>query len=135
LLSQRLERAGCEIHQARGDADTLIVETAVTSASTQETVLVGDDTNLLVLLIHHAKDTRHDIFFKPEPRRMSEKDNRCWNISRLQALLPSTIADNILFLHAILGCDTTSGVFGLGKKLSTPRYNLTPGCKTRQRYS
>ena len=28
LLSQMLEQAGCEIHQARGDADVLIVQTA-----------------------------------------------------------------------------------------------------------
>ena len=51
FLSQRLEQAGCEIHQARGDTDVLIVHTALTSAAKQETVLVGDDTDLLVLFI------------------------------------------------------------------------------------
>ena len=68
LLSARLEQTGCEIHQARGDAYVLIVQTALASAAQQETVLVGDDTDLLVLLIHHAKDIRHNIFFRPESR-------------------------------------------------------------------
>jgi len=39
LLSQRLEQSGCEIHQARGDADVFIVQTALKSATEQETVL------------------------------------------------------------------------------------------------
>ena len=118
LLSQRLEQAGCEIHQARGDADVLIVQTALTSAAKQETVLVGDDTDLLVLLIYHAKNVRHNVFFRPETRRASQKGNRCWNIPAMRALLGSVVTNNIMFLHAILGCDTTSGVYGLGKKLS-----------------
>ena len=63
LLSQRLEQAGCEIHQARGDADVLIVLTALTSAVKQETVLVGDDTDQLVLLIYHANNVSHNVFF------------------------------------------------------------------------
>ena len=78
LLSQRLEQAGCEIHQARGDADVLIVQTAFTSVAKQEPVLVGDDTDMLVLLIFHAKNVKHNVFFSPESRRASQKGNRCW---------------------------------------------------------
>ena len=68
LLSQRLEQAGCKIHQTRSDADVLIVQTALTSAVKQETVL-------LVLLIYHAKNIRHNVFFRPETRRASQKEN------------------------------------------------------------
>ena len=117
FLSQRLEQARCEIHQARGETDVLIVQTALTSAVKQETVLVGDDTDLLVLLIYHAMNVRHNIFFRPEIRRASQKGNRCWNIPAMLSLLGSVVTDNIMFLHAIHGCDTTSGVYGLGKKL------------------
>ena len=73
LLSQRLEQAGCEIHQARGDADIFIVQTALTSAAMQESVLIGDDTDLLVLLIYHTKNDRHNVIFRPETRRASQK--------------------------------------------------------------
>ena len=73
LLSQRLEEAGCDIHQA----DVLIVQTASTSAANQETVLVGDDTDLLVFLIYHAKNVRNNVLFRPKTRRASQKGNRC----------------------------------------------------------
>nr|XP_054767556.1 uncharacterized protein LOC129274841 [Lytechinus pictus] len=55
LLSKRLERAGCVTIHARNDADVLIVTTAVESARVIDTILVGDDTDLLVLLIFYAE--------------------------------------------------------------------------------
>ena len=36
----------------------------------------------------------------------------------MRALLGNDVTNNILFLHAILECDTKSGVYGLEKKLS-----------------
>ena len=104
--------------QARGDADVLIVQTAIAAAAHAETVLVGDDTDLLVLLIYHESNIAHNIYFRPEHKRGSEKASKCWNISEIRSLLGNVVVKNILFLHAILGCDTTSGVYGLGKKLS-----------------
>ena len=47
-LSDNLERAGCSVDNAKDDADVLIVLTAVASARHNETVLIGDDTDLLV---------------------------------------------------------------------------------------
>ena len=113
MLSQRLEEAGYEIHRARGDADVLIVQAASTSADNQETVLVGNDTDLLVLLIYHAKNVRHNVLFRPKTRRASQKGNRYWNIPAMLALLGSVVTNNNMFLHAIHGFHTTSGVYGL----------------------
>ena len=53
-LSDKLERAECITDHAKHDADVLIVQTAIASARTKDTVLVGDDIDLLVLLLHHA---------------------------------------------------------------------------------
>ena len=39
---------------AKDDAGVLTVQTAVASAMRNETVLIGDETDLLVLLLHHA---------------------------------------------------------------------------------
>ena len=55
----------CEIYQVRENADVLIVQTVLTSIAKQETVLVGDDTDLLVHFIYHAKNVRHNVFFRP----------------------------------------------------------------------
>ena len=54
MLSEELAKKNCETHHASGDADLLIVQKAVQSATSCNTVLVGDDTHLLVLLCYHA---------------------------------------------------------------------------------
>ena len=126
LFSQRLEQAGCEIHQARGDADVLIVKTVLTSAAKQDTV---------VLLIYHAKNVMHSVFFRPETRRVSQKGNKCCNIPAMRSVLGSVVTNNIMFLHAILGCDTTSAVYGWAGNYQSQISNLTVSSKIRQRFS
>jgi len=53
LLSDDLQRQ----HNDVLHADVLIVETAIACANTKDTVLVGDDTDLLVLLCSRAGPT------------------------------------------------------------------------------
>ena len=88
------------------DADLLIVQKAVESASSMETVLVGDDTDLLVLLIHHVPLESKDIFFASERKKNSK--GRVWNIKKVKAGLGPLLCKHILFSHTVLGCDTTS---------------------------
>ena len=44
----------------------MIVKKKVDTAESIDTILVGDDTDLLVLLIFHARHQGKDIFFVPE---------------------------------------------------------------------
>ena len=74
-----LEKCNCKIYHATGDADLLIVQKAVQSAVTNKTVLVGEDTDLIVLLCYHANLDSHDLFFHPEPKRNMKKAH-VWNI-------------------------------------------------------
>ena len=62
LLSDDLQRQQNDVLHARADADVLIVETAIACANTKDTVLVGDDTDLLVLLCSRAGPTSHNLF-------------------------------------------------------------------------
>ena len=80
-----------------------------------KTTLVGDDTDLLVLLCFHVKEDSCEVFFKPEIRSGTKKSPRCWNIKYVQMVLGRVVCNNLLFAHAILGCDTTSRVFSTGK--------------------
>ena len=96
----------------------MIVETTVQSAKSCETTLVGDDTDLLVLLCFHVKEDSCEVFFKPEVRSKTRKSSRCWNIKYVQRALGRAVCNNMLFAHAILGYDTTSGVFSMGKGLA-----------------
>ena len=53
------------VDSAKQDADVLGVQTTVASAQTKHTILVGDDTDLIVLL-HHAAMDANNIFLSPE---------------------------------------------------------------------
>ena len=117
LLNDNLERAGCITYHATGDADVLIVQVAVESAKTNDTIIVGDDTDLLVLLLHHVDLTSHRVIFAPEPKTNSMK-NKILDIHVAKVILGLEVCSSILFVHAVLGCDTTSRVFGLGKGLA-----------------
>ena len=64
-LGNNLQAAGCEVFHASSDADVLIAQKAIEMANEQNTVLVGDDTDLLVLLLHHSIITSKDLFFCP----------------------------------------------------------------------
>ena len=113
--------SGCLMLQAEGDADVLIVETAVDSAVTHPTVLVGDDTDLLVLPCSHMKVDGNDLYFRPEPKANS-RESRVWNMLKVKAELGPAVCRNVLCLHAILGCDTMSRPCGIGKAASLKKY-------------
>ena len=120
MLSRELEN-NCKTYHASGDADLLIVQKAVQSATTSNSVLIGDDTDLIVLLCYHAKLESHDLFFRPEPKKNTKK-LRTWNIKATKEKLGQDICSNILFIHAILGCDTTSHLYGIGKGTSLSKF-------------
>jgi hypothetical protein len=64
LLGDLLERDGHHVEHANGDADLLIVETSIAAAQkapNKHTVLVADDTDILVLLSWHTKPTTPSI--------------------------------------------------------------------------
>ena len=69
LLGEQLSKNNCIVYYAKADADFLIVQKAVEIAEHSNTVVVGDDTDVLVLLIYHAKLIRNEIFFIPEPKK------------------------------------------------------------------
>ena len=63
FLGTKLTNQGCQVFYDQTDADLLIVQKAIESASSMDTVLIGDDTDLLVLLLHHLPQYGKDIFF------------------------------------------------------------------------
>ena len=99
----------------QGDANALIALKVVESAQSQPTNLMGSDTDLLVLLIHYY-NAGNQLWFKAEPKKKSAP--RTWNLVEVRESLGNTICMHILFIHAILGCDTTSSVHGIGKGAS-----------------
>ena len=81
-----------------------------TMANRRSVVVVGDDTDLLVLLLHHLSPRHHVIFLQTASKIL--------NIRMLQDHLAPDLTVSLLFLHAVTGCDTTSRSYGIGKVMA-----------------
>ena len=112
-LGDDLQATGCQIFYASSDADVLIAQKTIESASVQDSVLVGDDTDLIVLLLYHSNPTGKGLFFAPEPKKNAKQ--QVWDLKQAKRDIGPFVCKHILFLHALLGCDTTSRLFGIGK--------------------
>jgi len=56
MLGECLMGDGFSVHHANDDADFLIVETAIELAKAETVTVLGEDTDLLVLLLHHYRN-------------------------------------------------------------------------------
>ena len=112
LLSETLMKLGFQIHHAKDDADCLIVKTTPDVAASSTTVLIGEDTDILVLLLYHVTDNHHGVYFMPSGRKA-----KLWDIKTARAKIGTETCKRLLFAHAISGCDTTSMMMNIGKSL------------------
>lgn len=72
-LSAELKKSSVLTKHAKQDADLLIVQTAVAASRNQTVVVVGDDTDLLVLLCFHASVDKFSIYFRSEMKTNAKK--------------------------------------------------------------
>ena len=79
MLTHCLQLAGCLTEHPKEDGDLLIVQTAVQSAATKNTVIVADDTDLVILLCYYA-DPDGFALFRQCSTRGTTKKNRIWDI-------------------------------------------------------
>lgn len=110
-LITKLTSEGFTVKQASEDADTLIVNTAIEeSFKTDSVTIVGEDVDLLVILTALAGSNNNIHFLK---QGKGNTENKLYTQSSMK--YGSVIKDNILFLHAFSGADTTSAFYKKGK--------------------
>ena len=111
MLKDKFKAADIHTKQAQEDADTLIITTAMDLAQHHSSaVIVGEDIDLLVNMIGRCRHIHSNVYFlKPGKGIVSPL------IFSPDCKLDQSIANNILFLHAMGGCDTTSASFKVGK--------------------
>ena len=131
ILQKKFEQNGITTRESYGDADVLIVQTAIERAGAGESVvMVTDDTDNLVILLHHWKSWMADIFFSTKCKEVlnqstSSSSNTKKNEATKKNAVPMwwsirTLVDGdidircILFAHAFSGCDTTSAIHEKG---------------------
>ena len=92
------------------DADVMIVEQALDLLKNNNVCVIADDTDVFVLLLSKvSKLALYGIYLK------QPKAERLLNISSIVGLIQEEKLKQILLLHAMSGCDTTSFLFGVGK--------------------
>jgi len=121
LLMQRLTNIGHTVQQAAGDADCDIANAALTLANkNKKVVVVADDTDILVLLVYHFSSTIDNIYLSTSGKR---KVGEFICIRMVQAKIGIKVSRQVLVIHALGGCDTTSALHGKSK--STAYTKLT----------
>jgi hypothetical protein len=83
----------------------------VTMSSMKSTTLIGEDADLLVLLLYHGKVGSKDLYF-----RSDKEKPHVYHIRSSKVLLGSDVCTSLIFAHAYTGYETTSRIFGVGKK-------------------
>lgn len=118
---EHLRSCGFSVHQADSDADTLIVSVALVCASTSGDNPIGvlaEDTDILVLLLHHRKNEMKPIYFISEEKKGRGGKivgGKCLSVGNVQEKIGPDACDRLLAVHALGGCDSTSAIFGHGK--------------------
>ena len=118
MLDEALGKNNCKSFpfHASADADLLIVKKAVESAAKIDAVLVSDDRDLLILVLLCNFGVKQLVF--QTRRKIYEALEHAGCIKSAWAELCHHVLLFFFFfsfLHAILGCGTTSSLHGIGK--------------------
>lgn len=131
ILSAKMVEKGIKTKHADSDADVLIALTAIESAKTKPTVLLGEDTDLLVLLLHHADVTSNSLIFKSGNVSKVNTHIKIWDILKTKLLLGEELCTLLPLIRAISGCDTTSRMFGVSKAATLKKFGEHDFLKTQ----
>ena len=123
MLTSKMNSSNLYAIQSSGDADALIVNSTTEAAKLKSTVVVGKDTDLFMLLIHGVQLSDHSVFLTSDEK--SKTARKLWDVKYAKEVLGEEICNAILPIHALLGCDTTSRLFSIGKQVALERFRNT----------
>ena len=61
FLTEQMEKCAINVITCPGDADTEIVKVALENVSLHKTLVVSDDTDIAIMLLHHVKSGGKDL--------------------------------------------------------------------------
>ena len=110
MRSGRLQAIGFMTEQSKGDADTLIVKSAISYAQDGRSIItMAEDTDILVLFMDHWREGMGNMVFGTDIKKNKKRSKTFfWCISEL--IQSTTQQETLLFAHAWSGCDTTSAI-------------------------
>ncbi len=118
LLGSELEKeSDIQVLHSSSDADYDIVQSACTMSASKSVVVVGEDTDLLILLLYHyTREDHKDMYMQTATKLI--------NLHVMQDTIGHDLAYSLLFIHSLSGCDTTSRPYGIGKVQALEKYKL-----------
>lgn len=120
LLVETLMASGVEATVALGDADVPIIQCALNKYAGEPVVVVGEDTDLLVILVALTPSTSKLFFLKPG---RGSADNKLYCSQDIQHL---SFSGSLLFIHSFSGCDTTSAIYNRSKATMVKLFQKNP---------
>ena len=84
-------------------------------AHTKPVVVVADDTDILILLQHHFRPAEHKSVYL-------QTSSKLISIEIIKRSIDPVLSKSLLFIHALSGCDTTSGSYCIGKISAMGKY-------------
>ena len=90
-----------------------IAKVGVRESLTRNTTVVGEDTDLLILLLYYIYSTSNTDFkhlFRSDTMK-NKKQNKIHDILKYRGILDHELFCHLLFVHAFTGCDTTSAFY------------------------
>ena len=91
--------------------------------------MIGEDTDLLVLLLHHKASSSQPVFLTCEEKSNMKCKPKIWDIAYAQNKLGDELCEALLDIHAMLGCDTTSRVRTVGKVVILNKFKSNIECR------
>ena len=91
------KKTGIVVNHGSGDAELLIAQTALKAEKDYRTVLIGEDTDLLVLALHYFTNEKA-LYFTYEPKQCQQYAE-AWNTGHAKQIL-GKICHGILVIHA-----------------------------------
>ena len=114
MISDQLRERDCTVVNAHGNADMDIVKMAVETSLQHTTTLIGEYTDLLVLLVNYPQGEVMNLYFRSDKPKADGTIEVC-HINRIQKVLGHEMCSQLMLIHAMTGSDKTSRIFGVGK--------------------
>ena len=81
--------------------------------------VIGEDTDLLILLLHLVNKEGPAIYMFSDKKSTKSKT---FFINEMKIQLGERFCENVLFMDAFLGCDTTSRIYSIGKGVIVKKF-------------
>ena len=86
MLSVFLFSNGIRSENAEADVDVMIAKTGIVLAENYPTIIIGEDTDVLVLLLFHSS-TNTTLHSKSDQSNRRANTSKVWDISKTKKLL------------------------------------------------